>query len=235
MNGYPWDALTCYNAAENGHLDCLEWLIEQGCPHDFYFCFFEAAINGHADVLRWVASEWTPDHDYFHPELLEEVAGNGPKTIPVLELAKEWDSNFNNAALITCAAHGGHLDNIKWLVEHGAPLEHDAIPQVAATEGNLDVLNWVAEQPDMHWDDATYDGAIQSHHVHVLEWARNTKKVHGPWAKDDLSRKVALWGNMEMAKWVVDNGFEWGEIATRTNLKMAQELAEYLEASMPSA
>ena len=90
----PWGRETTEASAQNGHLDCLCWLIEQGCPHEFEYCFYEAAINGHVNVLRWIASEWSPnpnqvEHEYFHPELLEEVAGNGPKTIPVLELAKE--------------------------------------------------------------------------------------------------------------------------------------------------
>ena len=33
-NGCPWDEDTCTNAAENGHLDCLIYAHENGCPWD---------------------------------------------------------------------------------------------------------------------------------------------------------------------------------------------------------
>ena len=225
----PWGKAVPEGSAIGGHLDCLKWLIEQGCPVHLESCFYYAAMNGRVNILHWIASDWTPDHDYFHPELLEEVAGQGPRTIPVLELAKEWDGDFGNAALLTCAVQSGHLDNIKWLVEQGVPLDHDGIPEAAATAGNLDVLNWVADQPDMFWGNATFDGAIMSHHVHVLEWAFNTRKVDGPWEGDCLARRVAQWGNLEMAKWVVDNDFTWGETANRANRLMAKNLAKYID------
>ena len=31
-NPCPWDEMTCIHAAYNGHLDCLQWLHEHGCP-----------------------------------------------------------------------------------------------------------------------------------------------------------------------------------------------------------
>ena len=34
-NGCPWNQSTCSNAAENGHLEVLKYLHENGCPCDF--------------------------------------------------------------------------------------------------------------------------------------------------------------------------------------------------------
>ena len=53
-NGCLWDELTCMNAAENGHLDVLQWARHASppCPWDKYTCAF-AAKNGHLDVLQW--------------------------------------------------------------------------------------------------------------------------------------------------------------------------------------
>ena len=31
-NGCPWDGETCSEAAENGHLECLKYARENGCP-----------------------------------------------------------------------------------------------------------------------------------------------------------------------------------------------------------
>ena len=33
-NGCPWDEVTCSEAAENGHLECLKYAHENGCPWD---------------------------------------------------------------------------------------------------------------------------------------------------------------------------------------------------------
>jgi hypothetical protein len=226
----PWGMETTQSAAQNGHLECLQWLLQQGCRYEYVYCFQDAACNGHVDVVRWIMTQWTPQWGHFHDELLEDLASSGDVALPVLKFAQECGADVRNGALVTCAAHAGSLNGIKWLLEQGALLDHDEIPEAAATSGDLNVLNWVAEQPNMVWNNHSYDGAIQSHHVHVLEWAYNAKKLDGPWADDCLSRRVAQWGNTEMAKWVVDNGFVWSEIATRTNKAMARLLAHYLNA-----
>ena len=33
-NGCPWNEDTCSNAAKNGHLECLKYLHENRCPWD---------------------------------------------------------------------------------------------------------------------------------------------------------------------------------------------------------
>jgi hypothetical protein len=33
-NGCPWDDRTCWMAAENGHLEVLQWAHANGCPWD---------------------------------------------------------------------------------------------------------------------------------------------------------------------------------------------------------
>ena len=34
-NGCPWSEETCFEAALNGHLECLKYAHENGCPWDF--------------------------------------------------------------------------------------------------------------------------------------------------------------------------------------------------------
>ena len=36
--GCPWDEDTCYAAAKGGHLECLKYLHENGCPWDERTC-----------------------------------------------------------------------------------------------------------------------------------------------------------------------------------------------------
>ena len=47
-------------AAQNGHLEVLQWLRANGCPWDTDTCY-HAVDQGHVEVLRWVRAngfEW---------------------------------------------------------------------------------------------------------------------------------------------------------------------------------
>ena len=51
-----WDALTFSYAAENNHLELLQWARSQGCPWDKWTCA-NAAMNGHLELLQWARSQ----------------------------------------------------------------------------------------------------------------------------------------------------------------------------------
>ena len=44
--------MTCSNAAKNGHLECLKYAHENGCPWDGETCS-NAAKNGHLECLKY--------------------------------------------------------------------------------------------------------------------------------------------------------------------------------------
>ena len=50
---------TCASAAGNGHLDCLKYAHENGCPWDENTCA-KAAINGHLDCLKYAHENGCP-------------------------------------------------------------------------------------------------------------------------------------------------------------------------------
>ncbi len=56
-NGCPWGENTCHTAACNGHLDCLRYAHENGCSWDKYTCD-DAAENGHLECLRYAHEKW---------------------------------------------------------------------------------------------------------------------------------------------------------------------------------
>jgi len=53
-SGYAWDAETCASAASGGHLDCLKYLHERGCPWDSRTCT-QAVRCGHLECLKYAA------------------------------------------------------------------------------------------------------------------------------------------------------------------------------------
>jgi hypothetical protein len=55
-NKKSWDELTSLCAAESGHLECLKFCIENGCPWDELTPAF-AAGNGHLECLKYTSSK----------------------------------------------------------------------------------------------------------------------------------------------------------------------------------
>ena len=84
--GCPWNETTCEKAARNGHLDILKYLHEEGCPWDESTCK-AAAMNGHLDCLIYLRENGCPWNKYtfYH------------------------------------AAYNGHLDMLKYLQEEDCP------------------------------------------------------------------------------------------------------------------
>jgi hypothetical protein len=50
--GCEWDAEVCYQAARNGHVDTLRWLLENGCPRAVIAVFDNAARNSQIGILE---------------------------------------------------------------------------------------------------------------------------------------------------------------------------------------
>ena len=51
-NGCPWDESTCRSAALGGHLECMKYARDNGCPWNTDTCFL-AAENGHLECLKY--------------------------------------------------------------------------------------------------------------------------------------------------------------------------------------
>ena len=54
-----WDASTCYSAASNGHIECLRYAHENGCPWDEQTCS-DAVSNGHMDCAQYARDNGCP-------------------------------------------------------------------------------------------------------------------------------------------------------------------------------
>jgi hypothetical protein len=77
-----------------------------------------------------------------------------------------------------CAAWGGHLDVLKWLLrEHHCPWDERTCT-MAAAGGHLDVLKW-AQKYHCPWDEGTCMRAAEAWHLQVLRWAmEHSAPVH---------------------------------------------------------
>ena len=62
--GCPWHEDTCTYAASNGHLECLKYAHEEGCDWDWRTCEY-AAANGHLECLKYACAHGCPGFDRY--------------------------------------------------------------------------------------------------------------------------------------------------------------------------
>lgn len=128
-------------AARGGHLDCLQYLVDIGCPWDRGVGEL-ASLNGHLDVLQWYLR--VQDKDF-------------PRKIC-----------FSTTPRL--AARGGHLHVLRWITRaenvHGKlmlQLRSDVVENAAAG-GHLHILEWTRRQPgEWKWRSATAYAAAGGH------------------------------------------------------------------------
>jgi len=51
-NGCPWNSSTCIKAASGGHLEILKWAHENGCPWDKEGCIRHA--KKYPEIISWI-------------------------------------------------------------------------------------------------------------------------------------------------------------------------------------
>jgi hypothetical protein len=56
-NGCQWGNYVCDGAAEGGHLNVLQWARANGCPCNLDTVCVKAAEGGHLNVLQWARAE----------------------------------------------------------------------------------------------------------------------------------------------------------------------------------
>ena len=112
-NGCPWNESTCSGAAHYGHVGCLKYAHENRCPWDKGTCAC-AAYNGHLECLKYLHENGCPWHEY----TCEYAAKNGH--LECLQYAHENGCPWNER---TCseAARNDHFECLKYAHENGCP------------------------------------------------------------------------------------------------------------------
>lgn len=132
--GATWDCKTMCAAAVSGHMDCLKYVHENGCPWDEWTC----AYTGHLDCLKYTHENGCP----WGWRTCAYTAERGD--LDCLKYAHENGCPWNSE-IPAYAAASGHLNCLEYLHERGCPLDascsHDA-----AYFGHLDCLAYALER-----------------------------------------------------------------------------------------
>jgi hypothetical protein len=122
-NGCDWNARTCSEAAEGGHLEVLQWAQANDCDWDARTCSY-AAYGGQIAVLQWArvnGCDW-------NARTCSEAAEGGH--LEVLQWARANGCDWN-ARTCSKAAEGGHLDVLQWARGNGCPWDRVKCLEVA--------------------------------------------------------------------------------------------------------
>ena len=132
---YPWDERTAETAAEYGHLDCLKFICEHGCP--LGTACLSAARGGYLDCLEYTYKRG----EYWPPCTSAAAAWNLECLTYAHTHGCPWDEE-------TCSEAIEHenLDCFMYAYKNGCPCGDDVLADagiLAASEGNIDALMYL--------------------------------------------------------------------------------------------
>jgi hypothetical protein len=118
-----------------------------------------------------------------------------------------WLGPWHDEITIAATA-GGHLDIVRYAVEHGCPVPPGGfLTGVAAINGRLAILKYLHEELHSEWHDFGTSNAALAGHLDCLIYAHE----HGcPWGQ-----LTCLWaakqGHLECLRYAHENGAQWDE------------------------
>lgn len=151
----------CESAAKNGHLACLSYLREQGCPWDEHTCTV-AAATGHLSCLQYAHANGCR----MTSEVCLAAAQNNH--LDCLRYAHQQRCEWNK---VVCAAAvlGNSLQCLQFAHEAGCPWDSH-VCQIAASRGHLACLQYALSQ-GCPWDTNTTKAAAENGHFDCLQLA----------------------------------------------------------------
>lgn len=195
-------------AAGHGHLEVLEYLLENGGDSNNYNATLKAAENGHLQVLQYLVSRGC-DIRFLKREPFVWAAANGHLHVLqwMYELGIVTGAVINDALPFAALRERVHV--VEWLVKQGGDVatQDNAAVRNAVSYNHVDMVHWlVARGADVT---AKGNSAIQSAAVNA-NWAMVKYLVSlgaDVTAGDNcVVARAAAQGNLEMTKWLIARG-----------------------------
>lgn len=186
----------CTEAAKNGHLEMIEWLISE-CGQSCDARIPDAAARyGYLEILKWCRKNQVPiDRNW-----IVECAAEGGH-VHVLEYLLKDDHCNHSILIFDCAAMKGHLNIMEWYMnflkerELGV-IKHMRVCSAAASNGHLEVLQW-CHNNGFPWCSRTALFAARNRHLNTLSYAVENGC---PWYAEECL--LACSNNVKMQIWI---------------------------------
>jgi hypothetical protein len=170
-----WDESTCIEAIKNGHLETLQWLINNGCPHTNSICNEALNVNN-IDMLKWL-----------------------------MTIFPAYFTNYENLTLIsTSAVQNKNIDMLKWSMTtfpaYFTNYENFiSISKYTVQNKNIDMLEWLRKQlPSIpkseKWFDSIRKESINNNNIDILKWTMNVHPDSSEKLITSLYRQIGFSG-----------------------------------------
>lgn len=193
----------------NGHLDTLQWIIEDGCCWDNHVALY-AAKNGRFEILRWIYEHY---NHIWRSDLCIHAVESG--NLSLMKWLKDHEC-FVNEDVFKAAIYGAKEEIIQWLVSIDCHAVHSTM-SAAAEMGNLPVMR-ILRGKGVGWDYRTYQSAIHSGCTEILDYMyENNCLLFDVDPHPDMGLFCAIAagkGNIKMIEWFRKRNCAWDEHAT---------------------
>lgn len=153
------------NAARDGNLDIVEWLIANRAQGFSSAAMDRAAAGGHLKIVQRLHEHRTEGCTLAAMDL---AAGIGHLDV-VQWLHVNREEGCTTKAMDD-AAGGGHLETVQWLHTNRAEGCTTTAMDQAAAQGHLDVVQWLHANRQEGCTTKAMDKAAKNGHLHVVKW-----------------------------------------------------------------
>ena len=198
---FAMDGTSAVAAAQNGHLEVLQWVCETLSPVGWAghsrLTYEAAGRNGHTHVLAWliyVRDDGVVPLEYHVGAVGSMVAGN---QLACLDWAKR-NLAFPDNFMDVCLEHATDTRLMDWALKNGHLLTaHSA--QTAIRSCRLSTVEWLEAQ-DHKWNQADRRLAFTNHDKTVFEWMYTKRGRCAQHSEEDVFYAInsACHGNLEM-------------------------------------
>lgn len=221
-----WDDSTAFQAAKHGHLELLEWCIDNGCEAGT--ACGGALTGGRMDALKLARAKGVKYWILDTPTICAEIGAYDLMKYVIADGVRPSESTMD------AVAKHGDLDMLRWLHNQGVMATSNAVKS-AVLSGSFEVLQWLmdtfpsaviagATEPctsaadtgnlemmqfllskGYRLDYMAFGSALMRGHMHILEFLHCHQCPYDPQA---LSHAAAN-GHLSCIQYMRSNGYEW--------------------------
>jgi hypothetical protein len=209
-NGCEWNrASTCSAAAKGGNLNVLKWLRDQGCSWDGETCN-SAASTGNFEILKWAIA----NHCALGKEVIQIAAREG--YFEIMFWLLEHGSVLTWAAFCEVLKRGNIEIAKKLFPSLGTPISpHTRHVECAIFSGNVALIEWLSEKGLLSHPESFCDKAAEMGKLVLVQWGFHM----GFPIKEGTCISAASCGSVEILEWLKGQGLHLGESVRMTAIK----------------
>ena len=227
-----------YGAAKSGNLDLFQQLKNQGYPFNRKSCQI-AAEFGHLNIIQWIVQEiqvWKEEAQETYEEWLEQIICVGAAKNGHLHILKAMPQEVWMGYAFKSALSNGQIEILNWLEDKGhidadvdaldySAESHDSILWLtdkfnlqwrwnskvmckAAKAGDLNVIKFLRGK-NCSWNASVCAAAAENGHFDVLKYLHENGC---PWNSTTMDY-AAHHGDLQVVQWLIENKCPYNTIS----------------------